>query len=327
MEVCPGVHRVQLPLKGSPLGHVNSYLLRSNGGYILVDCGWDTPESMEALRLQTEALGIRLDQVHTIMVTHIHPDHYGMAGRIRDMTGARLLLHRLEKVFLESRYANPEKLAAQMGDWLRTNGAPEEELDDLQSGSLRILNRVRLAWPDQMLDGGEHIPADDHEFEVVWTPGHSAGHICLYDRKRRLLLSGDHVLPRISPNISLHVQAQGNPLADYLDSLQLVAGLDIGLVLPGHGDPFHGLAERVQELASHHQARLAHLYDLLADGPHTGYQVALRARWSGGRGWDSFSPFQRRMAMTETLAHLELLRSSGRVRKLFQHGIVLYARA
>ncbi len=327
MEICTGVHRLQLPLKGNPLGHVNSYLLRSNGGYILVDCGWDTTDSMEALRLQVEALDIRLEQVHTIVVTHIHPDHYGMAGRIREITGARLFLHRLEKVFLESRYANPEKLAAQMGDWLRTNGAPEEELGDLQSGSMRILNRVRLAWPDQMLDGGERIPADDHEFEVVWTPGHSAGHICLYDRERRLLVSGDHVLPRISPNISLHVQTQGNPLADYLDSLQLVSGLDVGLVLPGHGEPFQGLAERVQELASHHQARLAHLYDLLADGPQTGYQLALRARWSGGRGWDSFSPFQRRMAVTETLAHLELLRSSGRVRKLFQHGIVLYARA
>lgn len=323
--VAPDIWRLRLPLRGNPLGHVNTYLVRGDDGYTLVDCGWDTVDCFAALEAQLAEVGVAMADLRVLVVTHIHPDHYGLAGRLKRLAGAGLLLHRLERVYIESRYADVHGLLAEMAEWLRVNGAPDREVELLHRSSLPILDRVTLALPDRTLEGGERLRAGPYDFEVLWTPGHSAGHVCLFDRARRLLLSGDHVLPRISPNISLHVQQLGNPLGDYLDSLRLVATLDAGLVLPGHGEPFAGLAERAAELLAHHERRLAELAEALRTGPQTAYQLASRLTWAGNGRWDALGDFQRRMAVTETLAHLELLCGRGLARKRFQGGVVQYA--
>ena len=166
----------------------------------------------------------------------------------------------------------------------------------------------------------------------MWTPGHSAGHICLYDQTHKVLLSGDHVLPRITPSIGLHVRAASNPLADYLDSLRLIGRLEAELVLPGHGDPFEGLPERAAELIEHHQQRLDEVLGLLppeGDGQTgmTAFDLARGMRWSSRRDWDDLSSFERRLAVTEALAHVELLHARGQVCKRFTEGIVWYSRA
>jgi glyoxylase-like metal-dependent hydrolase (beta-lactamase superfamily II) len=326
IEQLPGLWRLPLPLRGSPLGFVNTYLVRGDAGYTLVDCGWDTADCFAVLEGQLRALGVAVADLRTLVVTHIHPDHYGLAGRLKRLSGAGLVLHRLERVYLESRYADVHGLLEEMAEWLRANGAPQSEVDLLRRSGLALLDRVTLALPDRTVEGGERLDAGPYDFELLWTPGHSAGHICLYERRRKLLLSGDHVLPRISPNISLHAQGLGNPLADYLDALRLVAELEVELVLPGHGDPFVGLAERAAELAAHHERRLAEIARLLAERPWTAYEVAARTTWQGSNGvWDRLSDFQRRIAVTETLAHLELLRARGQARKLFQGGVVRFA--
>ncbi len=327
MEVLPGIWRLPLPLRDSPLGHVNTYLVRSDAGYLLVDCGWDTADTLATLGAHLRALDVRFDAVRHLVVTHIHPDHYGLAGRLREISGADLRFHRLERLYVESRYADADALLAEMRAWLRLHGTPQSELDELNRASMSIMDRVQLAFPDQSLDGGEEIPCGRFTFRVLWTPGHSAGHICLYDPRHKLLLSGDHVLPRISPSISLHIQSAGNPLADYLDSLRLVAGLQAELVLPGHGEPFRGLVERTAELLQHHQARLAELLGLLERRGRDGasaFALARQLRWSGRRTWDDLGGFERRLAVTEALAHLELLHARGQVAKRFAAGTVAY---
>src|SRR5947207_4267113 len=200
-ELLPGVWRLPLPLRDSPLGHVNTYLVRADDGYLLVDCGWDTADTLEALEGHLRALDIQLPDVRHLVVTHIHPDHYGLAGRLREITTADLSFHRLERLYIESRYAAADDLLAEMREWLRLNGTPQSELDQLNRGSTSMMSRVQIAYPDQTLDGGEEIPCGKFSFKVVWTPGHSAGHICLYDRAHKILLSGDHVLPRITPSV------------------------------------------------------------------------------------------------------------------------------
>jgi glyoxylase-like metal-dependent hydrolase (beta-lactamase superfamily II) len=327
-EVLPGIWRLPLPLRDNRLGHVNTYLVRGDNGYLLVDCGWDTTDCLQALEGHLRALDVPVGDVRHLVVTHIHPDHYGLAGRLRKIANADLSFHRLERLYIESRYADADVLLGEMREWLRQHGTPQAELDRLSRSSMQILDRVQIAHPDRSLEGGEEIPCGLFTFRVLWTPGHSAGHICLYDPHHKVLLSGDHVLPRISPAITLHIQAAGNPLADYLDSLRLVGQLQAELVLPGHGDPFAGLAERVAELTAHHQARLREIRALLGADPARGataFDVARRMRWGSRRTWDDLSSFECRLAVTETLAHLELLHARRQVAKHFAEGIATYA--
>src|SRR5262249_12755053 len=207
------------------------------------------------------------------------------------------------------------------------NGTPNDELDRLNRGSVNILDRVQIAFPDRTLDGREEIPCGRFAFRVIWTPGHSAGHICLYDAGHKVLLSGDHVLPHITPSVGLHVRTTSNPLADYLDSLRLIGRLEAELVLPGHGEPFHGLPQRTAELIAHHTRRLEEIVGLLAarpGEPNSAYELASRMVWSRRRGWDDLTGFERRMAVTEALAHIELLHARGQAGKTFADGEITY---
>ena len=317
-ELIPGIWRLPLPLRDSPLGHVNTYLVRTDNGYLLVDCGWDTADTLHALEGHLRALDIRLPDVRHLVVTHIHPDHYGLAGRLREISGANLSFHRLERLYIESRYVDADELLGEMREWLRLNGTPAAELDRLNRGSMSMMERVQIAFPDRTLDGGEEIVCGRFAFRVIWTPGHSAGHICLHDARNKVLLSGDHVLPHISPSVGLHVRTTSNPLADYLDSLRLIGRLEAELVLPGHGEPFQGLPERTEALLAHHQQRLDEVVELLARRPGlalSGYEIASRMRWRRRRTWDDLSGFERRLAVTEALAHIELLHARGQVQK------------
>jgi glyoxylase-like metal-dependent hydrolase (beta-lactamase superfamily II) len=326
-ELLPGVWRLPLPLADSPLGHVNTYLIRADNGYLLVDCGWDTADTLQALQTHLRALDIRLPDIRHLVITHIHPDHYGLAGRLREITNAELSFHRLERLYIESRYVDAEQLMNAMREWLHLNGTPPAELDRLNRGSMGMMQRVQLAYPDVTLDGGEEIPCGRFAFKVIWTPGHAAGHICLYDRRHKILLSGDHVLPHITPSVGMHVQTTSNPLADYLDSLRLIGKLEAELVMPGHGEPFQGLPERADELLAHHQRRLDEIVALLAREPGrvlTGFEIAAEMRWSRRRTWDDLSAFERRMAVTEALAHIELLHARGQLAKRFEDGSITY---
>jgi glyoxylase-like metal-dependent hydrolase (beta-lactamase superfamily II) len=327
-ELLPGVWRLPLPLTDSPLGHVNTYLVRTDGGYLLVDCGWDTADTLHALEGHLRALDIRLRDVRHLVITHIHPDHYGLAGRLREITMAELSFHRLERLYIESRYVDADELMSEMREWLRLNGTPPGELEQINRGSTSMMARVQIAFPDHTLDGGEEITAGRFAFRVIWTPGHAAGHICLYDARHKILLSGDHVLPHITPAVGMHVQTTSNPLADYLDSLKLVGKLEAELVLPGHGEPFQGLPERTGELLAHHQRRLDEIVALLTARQGealTGFQITSLMRWSRRRSWDDLSGFERRMAVTEALAHVELLHARGQVEKSHDHGEIRYA--
>jgi glyoxylase-like metal-dependent hydrolase (beta-lactamase superfamily II) len=327
-ELLPGVWRLPLPLRDSPLGHVNTYLVRADDGYLLVDCGWDTADTLRALEGHLRALDVKFPDVRHLVITHIHPDHYGLAGRLREITEADLSFHRLERLYIESRYADADELLTEMREWLRLNGTPQAELDRLNRGSTSMMERVQIAYPDRTLDGGEEIVCGRFSFKVVWTPGHSAGHICLYDAKHKVLLSGDHVLPHITPSVGLHVRTASNPLADYLDSLKLIGRLQAELVMPGHGEPFRGLPERTGELLQHHQRRLDEIIGLLRQRPdraRTGYDIAAHMRWSRRRTWDELSGFERRLAVTEALAHLELLHARGQIQKRCGEGIVAFS--
>ncbi len=323
-EIVEGLYQLKTPMpEGNPLGFVLPYLFVGDGDCLLIDSGWDTPESFDALRRQLDGLGLGLRTIRRLAVTHVHPDHYGLAGHVRRESGAQLFMHERDRSFIRSRYLEPDALLKTMAGWLLAHGVPQDEMTDIQSSSMPLRAFVAIAEPDHLLHGGEVLEAGDFRLEVIWTPGHSPGHICFYERRRRLLLTGDHVLPTITPNVSFHPEAMGNPLGDYLTSLRALEHLDVEKVLPAHEYAFADLRGRLREIEEHHQFRLSEMMDALSPGGSTAYEVARGVTWATG-SYDSFSPWMKRAALGETLAHLEYLVEEGRVLKSEEGGVVRF---
>jgi glyoxylase-like metal-dependent hydrolase (beta-lactamase superfamily II) len=309
--MAPGVFRLELPMPFE-LRHVNVYLVRDGDRFTLIDTGLRTEESRAALDAKLGALDVRLDRIDRILITHIHPDHFGLAAELRKKTGAELVIHRLEVALMEPRYARAQDLVHEVAEWLSRNGVPPEEAEFLKTASMAAREYVTVVEPDILLEGAEQFPIDgDSALVSVWTPGHSPGHCCFYWPARRILFSGDHLLPKISPNIGLHPQSSADPLGDYLTSLQRIAVLDIDTVLPAHGAPFSGHRERITEIARHHEERKLAVVRLARDGDRSGWEIA-----SGlFAGIMERNVFQQRLALQETLAHCQSLADEGRLRK------------
>jgi glyoxylase-like metal-dependent hydrolase (beta-lactamase superfamily II) len=238
-------------------------------------------------------------------------------------------MHESDAPRIEPREVDAHWFGEQIRQWLLTNGMPPEKMAMLQRPFSSSIDFAWLIQPDSTVKGGETLAAGSSHLEVIWTPGHSPGHICLHDVQRKILFSGDHVLPIITSNVTLnpHTMSLDNPLGCYLDSLRTVQGLEADLVLPAHQHIFQNLAQRVQELFQHHEQRIAELMTSLADGEKTAYQIALKMPWMGLDGvtiGEELSVPEQAAAMGETLAHLELLRREGKVQRLARGGITLF---
>jgi glyoxylase-like metal-dependent hydrolase (beta-lactamase superfamily II) len=249
-----------------------------------------------------------------VLVTHIHPDHYGLAGRVREASGAWVALHPADAALLHDRYDDPEQLITLVGAMLRRVGAPEDELLSLERASMPVLPFVSAGAPDILMEDGDKPEVAGWDLVAIWTPGHSPGHLCFYEATNRLMLSGDHVLPRITPNISLHPQTGMDPLGDFLQSLDKVAEYPADEVLPAHEHRFVGLQGRVEELKAHHEARFTEAIDAIGNGVTTAWDIAACLRWS--RSWDRIQGFMRRAAVGETMAHLRALEQRGVLREV-----------
>ena len=305
------------------LRHVNVFLLRDGEGFTLVDTGLQTDESRQALDQKLKALKVPVERINRILITHIHPDHFGLAAELRQRAEAQLIIHRLEVALMEPRYARAEDLVHDVAEWLNQNGVPATEAEFLKTASMAAREFVKVVEPDLLLEGAERLPIDDAELEVIWTPGHSPGHCCFYWPKRRLLFSGDHLLPKISPNIGLHPQSGADPLDDYLGSLARIERLAVDLVLPAHGNPFQDHRERIATIALHHEERKAALVKLAGDRDRTGWELAGELF----HGIRDRNVFQQRLALQETLAHCQSLAVEGRLRKQVSRKLVTWRAA
>lgn len=314
-KVQDGLWSIPVPIPNNPLRYVLVYALELDDGLALVDAGWDTEDAWAALTAGLATAGGSISDVRAVLVTHIHPDHYGLAGRVREASGAWVGLHPDDAALLPARYgAGVPELLQEMQALLRDCGVPEQELGVLAGSSLAIIDYVRQVLPDRMIEDGDRLDLPGWDLRAVHTPGHSPGHLCFHDPRRRVLLSGDHVLPRITPNVGVHAQSAGNPLAEFLDSLARVAALEASVdeVLPAHEYRFAGIAARVEQLVGHHDRRLDEIV-AAAGTPVTTWELTGLLSWS--RPWDQVSGFMRRAAVAETLAHLVLLEHRGRVQR------------
>ncbi|MFI0355538.1 MBL fold metallo-hydrolase [Actinomadura sp. 9N407] len=310
-----GVWSVPVPIPGNPLAYTLVYALESPRGPVLVDAGWQHEDAWAALKGGLATFGMDIADVHGVVVTHYHPDHAGLAGRVREASGAWVAMHRdditLVRRFQETTRSKDFGRAFHL-DSLRQAGADEAELAEWNDAGQMV---DPPALPDRELSDGELVDLPGRSLRTIWTPGHSPGHICLHLEDNDRIFTGDHVLPRITPHIGLYPydQPDVDPLGDFMKSLERVGGVQVGEVLPAHQYRFTGLADRVQEIIGHHEERLTEIIGLLSGEPTTLWGVARGMEWRGA--WADMEIGSRRMATAEAAAHLRTLERRGMVRR------------
>ena len=314
-QLRPDLWSIPVPIPRSPLRYVSVYAFAlAGGGLGLVDCGWEHEAGWQALTGGLAEIGGGVDDVRGVLITHLHADHLGLAGRVREASGAWVAMHPADGDAVRTLAARGAAgtVAAQV-DFLVGLGADEQTAAADTGAPARWEQFVAMAAPDRDLLDGDVADFPGWSLRAVHTPGHTAGHLCFADERTGLFLSGDHVLPRISPNISTGPGGAPDPLRDYLSSLGAVgARPEPTEVLPAHEWRFTGLAARTRELQEHHEARLAELLAAVRDHPSgTPWDLAAHLTWS--RPWSSYERGMRVFAVTETDAHLRLLASRGDV--------------
>jgi glyoxylase-like metal-dependent hydrolase (beta-lactamase superfamily II) len=305
-EVAAGVFELRLPIPFED-GLVNVFLFADGNEADLLDCGMNSEESVDEIKQAIAHLGAK--RLRRLVVTHIHPDHYGAAGIFAGEGLADLYIHRLEVPLVHPRYVELEHLVNEVRKYLVVNGVPADDAEVLSNSQRALSQVVKTAEPSVQLDGAESLQMGRRNLRVEWTPGHSPGHICLYDRQERLLFAGDHMLPELSPNIGLHPQSTPDPLHEYLDGLRRLADYEPDLILPSHGRPFTGASARVKVLEAHHRRRLDQIVEIVGRGKQTGWEVAVEL-WGPRQNL-----YEKRLALQEALAHLQALAVDDRVRK------------
>jgi glyoxylase-like metal-dependent hydrolase (beta-lactamase superfamily II) len=308
-QVRPGLWSVPVPLPNNSLRYVLVYVFETDGGVYLVDAGWNTDDAFATLDAGLGRVGCSMSDVRGVLVTHLHPDHYGLAGRIREASGAWVALHPADAKLIHDRYQEPDDLLERIGIMLRREGAPESELEVLRNAAMPVRPLVDIALPDVLLEDGERPEVPGWDLTAIWTPGHSPGHLCFWEGGNEVMLSGDHVLPRITPNIPYHPQASADPLGDFLDSLDKLEPYQAVEVLPAHEHRFVSLQGRLQELREHHERRFAEVVAAIESGVTTAWGIAQKMHWS--RSWDDIQGFMRRAAVGEAMSHLRALERRG----------------
>ncbi len=325
MEIIPGILQIKLPLRDNPVDHVNTYLIRGDEGWVMVDTGWNDPEALEDLARQLKSLGMDFQDINQIIYTHIHPDHFGLAGTLKQRYGTRLVCHKIGVDSIEYRYFNRQPFIHELGNWHPKNGGNSEHADAVIEMSTDYTNHVAPVFPDTTFDDGEVISVGQFNLEVIWTPGHDFDHVCFYERNHRILFSGDHILPDTIPHIGVQVETPHNPHGHYMESLRSMRSIQAALVLPGHERTFDNLVERIEELLSYHEDIKSDIYKLLCHEPKTAYQIASEIAWMERPiKWNSLLPVVQAGLATKTLAYLEALRVEKRVEKVDKNGLTIY---
>ncbi len=324
--VSPGVYRIPLPLPHDALRAVNVYAVTDGSRLVLIDSGWALEAARERLSRGLKAIGAGLGDVSEFLITHVHRDHYTMAVSLRREFGGKIGLGKLEEPSLrESGDPDLLPMRAQVELLQRCGAIPVMEQLAREFGGVRHTEADLWEGPDEWLAPGRRTILPGREFDVVHTPGHTAGHVVFDDGEAGLLFTGDHVLPHITPSIGFQPVPAELPLNDYLGSLRLVRAMPDRRMLPAHGPVTESVHARVDALLEHHRVRLETMGAQIADGATTAYEVALRLGWTRReRKLPEMDVFNQMLAVLETASHLDLLVSQGKLTAAETDGVRHY---
>ena len=325
-EVAPGVLRMQLPIQFTGLGHVNCYALEDDRGFAVVDPGLPGAQSWDGLLDRLGRAHIPLARIHTVVITHSHPDHFGGAARLHEETGADILTHESFKLWFEEAVNafddTPSDALDRPEDWSRPTpwgGEFRPPNDDAMSDMrAEMRSNLHTPRPTRRVVDGEIVLLAGREWVSLHTPGHTPDHLCLFDPEHGVVLAGDHVLPTITPHIGGFGGMAEDPLAEFFASLERMTALPgVTVALPAHGHPFHDLPKRVTEIEEHHIERLGRLRTASEELDRLAPVHELMEHLFSPRAWGS-------MAESETYAHLEHLRLLGDAESEWVDGLLCY---
>jgi glyoxylase-like metal-dependent hydrolase (beta-lactamase superfamily II) len=315
-----GIHRLAIPTPFA-VGRVNVYLLEDEP-LTLVDTGPNSGLALDALERGLGALGHAVEELALIVVTHAHVDHLGLVDVLRRRSGAQVAASEVARPFVEGSREEIEADDELVTATMRRHGVPAD-----MARALGSISRLMLAWGahapvDRVLRDGDRLELRERTLEVALRPGHSPSDTVFYDRARRVLLGGDHLLKDISSNPLIARRPGGSDrvqaLAVYLDSLRRTREVELDLVLPGHGEPIADHRALIEARLTLHERRAAKLERLIEERPRTGYELA-------GLLWGDIAVTQAYLTLSEVLGHTDLLVNAGRVREEEQDGVVRLA--
>ena len=318
-EILKNLYKIEIPLPGSPLKALNSYVIRTPKRNLIIDTGWDREECRNAMEAGLRELGVELGKCD-FFITHRHTDHLGLVSTLATETS---------KIYFNQPDADStEESAVRWNDsfkYARMSGLPERELQTVLDGhpGYKYRTKGRLAFT--ILKESAPLNIGEYSFKCVETPGHTEGHMCLYEPSKKIFICGDHILNDITPNIQLWSD-EWNPLKEYLISLDKVSEFDIDLLLPGHRKIFGDCKKRIVELKEHHRRRIDEILSILRNGSKNAFQVASEMSWDIADVYDSFDLFpvaQKWFATGEAIAHLKYIEEKSIIRrKMLKHKIV-----
>ncbi len=316
------VYRIQIPLPKSPLKAINAYVIKGSDRNLVVDTGMNRPVCREALASGFQELELDPDRTD-FFITHFHSDHLGLASEFVS-NRSKVYFNRPETDFIKSEIDNG-MFVQSMVQMAGRAGFPQAEIEQSleQHPGLKYGSQKTVEF--EVVDDGDTLEVGPYGFVCISTPGHTMGHTCLYEPREKLLLSGDHVLWDITPNISAWT-GEDSPLDDYLASLDRIRGLDVSLVLPGHRNVFTDCRGRIDSLKQHHKARADEVLRIVRDTPVAAYDIASRMTWDiTAESWQEFPIVQKWFAVGEALTHLKHLERKGAVTASRNTGIDIYA--
>jgi glyoxylase-like metal-dependent hydrolase (beta-lactamase superfamily II) len=320
MQVAEGVHQFKVPMRHNPLGYTYSYLLKESK--TLIDAGIPGWEAYAALEKQLNEQNLNFKDIERVVITHMHNDHVGLIEYIRERVPVKVITHHIADERQRDYVAVYKDMYKNISEELQLlgGGSFQQLLSRFENAFREDPNQLNI---DQTVEDGDILDLPGAKLKVIWTPGHAAEHICLFDAERRILFSGDHVLPKITSHVSEHTWEKRDPLGDYLNSLLKVRDLPVDLILPGHEVSFTNLPDRVDKLFKHHEARLEEVKAALKAGKSTVFEVASAIHWDS-RPWLVMDFWTKRMAATETYAHLVYLRNKGEIAESTVDGALHY---
>lgn len=312
-EIMPRLYKLDIPLPHNPLKSLNSYVIKGKERNLIIDTGMNREECKKAMALGLAELDVDLE-VTDFFITHMHADHSGLLSSLATAAS---------KIYCSA--ADAAMINDDGGYWeqvhifVETGGFPEAEFQSAVKKHPGYKYRSLGTMDFTITKENDTINMGDYRFRCVETPGHTQGHLCLYDADKKILVSGDHILSDITPNISL-LSYRINPLDNYLNSLEKVYEYDVEIILPGHRRLFSDHRKRIDELRVHHNARAEEVLAILEEkGKKTAYQVAAFMTWDiTYHSFDEFPVAQKWFASGEALAHLKYLEEKGLVQKEMQ---------
>ncbi len=261
-EVAEGIHKLIIQFPGG-MGEVNCYLLKGPNGYTVIDTGTDSEEAKERWK-QILASGIIIEKV---VLTHTHIDHIGLAKWFQQEVGVPVIVSNLGYEEMQKRRDTLRR--NRINNLLVKHGGqalPDPKKDD---------SFIYDFEPDGFFENQQYIQLGEELFEAIWTPGHAPDHFCFYNRDKKIMIVGDHILQKINPVIGLWSGEEENPLQDYLMSLQTIKKYPTKIALSGHGGTIDHLQDRVNALTAQHQHRLHQVLQSVKNDSKTAYQICI----------------------------------------------------